>query len=252
MNAFYKDRVALVTGGGSGIGRATALAFARAGARVVITGRTPSSCEDTAREVRNLGGASLALPCDVSREDEVIALCRHTAENFGAVDVAFLNAGIGTAASIVDQDIERFEQVMRVNCTGLLLCLKHLLRSMQPRSAGSIVANLSVHAHRTIFEGTAAYAASKHAAWAITKAAAVESAPHGVRVNAVSPGPVHTDMLVRSSAVSGGIDGWAARLPMKRVGQPSEVADAVLWLCSPEASFINGAAVPVDGGFLAA
>jgi NAD(P)-dependent dehydrogenase (short-subunit alcohol dehydrogenase family) len=251
MNGFYKDRVALVTGGGSGIGRATALAFARAGARVVVAGRSAASCEETAEQIRGLGGTALAVSCDISREGDVKTLCQRAADEMGAVDVAFLNAGIGTGAPIVEQDVESFEQVMRVNCTGLMLCLKHLLRSMQTQRAGAIVANLSVHAHRTILEGTAAYTASKHAAWALTKAAAIESARHGVRVNAVSPGPVHTDMLVRSTAVSGGIDSWAARLPMNRVGQPDEVAAAVLWLCSPSASYINGAAVPVDGGFLA-
>lgn len=251
MSDFYKDRVALVTGGGTGIGRATALAFASAGARVVVAGRSVAACDKTAAQIRAIGGIALSLSCDVSDEEQVVRLCERAAGELGPVDVAFLNAGVGTGASIVEQDVESFERVMGVNCTGLMLCLKHLLRRMLERRRGAIVANLSVHAHRSILEGTVAYTASKHAAWAITKLAAIESACHGVRVNAVSPGPVHTDMLVRTAEISGGVQGWADRLPMKRVGQPSEVAEAVLWLCSPSASFINGAAVPVDGGFLA-
>lgn len=252
MSEKFKNQVALVTGGGSGIGQATALAFARAGASVVVAGRSASACEGTVQQIRESGGTAMGISCDVSREDQVAALCEQAAAEFGAVDVAFLNAGIGTASLIVEQDIESFENVLRVNCTGLMLCLKHLLRPMNSRGKGAIVANLSVHAHRTILEGTGAYTASKHAAWAITQAAAIESARHGVRVNAVSPGPIYTDMLVRSAEVSGGVGMWADRLPMKRVGQPAEVAEAVLWLCSPAASFVNGAAVPVDGGFLAA
>ncbi|MDA8453247.1 SDR family oxidoreductase [Acidovorax sp. GBBC 3334] len=252
MSGIYGGRVALVTGGGSGIGRATALAFARAGARVVVAGRSLGACEETARQIRDGGGASLAVACDVTSEPQVVALCERAVDAFGEVDAAFLNAGIGTAGAIVDQDVAEFDRVMAVNCTGLMLCLKHLLAPMYRRGTGAVVANLSVHAHRSILEGTSAYTASKHAAWAITKVAAIESARHGVRVNAVSPGPIHTDMLVRSSEVSGGIQGWAERLPMQRVGQPYEVAEAVLWLCSPSASFVNGAAIAVDGGFLAA
>lgn len=247
----YVNQVVLVTGGGSGIGKATALAFAQAGARVAVAGRSLPACNETAALIHSLGGKSISIGCDISCEDQVKSLCERVENELGPIDAAFLNAGVGTASAIVEQDVELFEQVMRINCTGLMICLKHLLRSMYQRKAGAIVTNLSVHAYRNIFEGTAAYTASKHAAWAITKAAAIESARHGVRVNGILPGPIHTEMLIRSSAISGGVAGWAERLPMKRVGLPAEVAEAVMWLCSPSASFISGSAIPVDGGFLA-
>ncbi|MDO5693458.1 MAG: SDR family oxidoreductase [Pseudomonadota bacterium] len=251
MNEFYRDKVALVTGGGTGIGRAAAEAFASAGARVVVAGRSEAACADTTTAIRAKGGTALSISCDVADENQVMRLCERITTEMGDVDVAFLNAGVGSGSAIVNQDVDTFRMVMAVNCTGLMLCLKHLLRKMYARKAGAIVTNLSVHAHRTILEGTVAYTASKHAAWAITKLAAIESAVHGVRVNAVSPGPIHTDMLARSSNESGGMNTWAERLPIKRVGLPHEVADAVLWLCSPSASFINGAAIPIDGGYMA-
>lgn len=247
----FTNQVALVTGGGSGIGRATASAFASSGARVVVTGRNLVSCIETVDQIRDEGGFALAMACDVTCEAEVAALIGQVENQLGPIEIAFLNAGIGTSALITEQSLEEFESVMRTNCVGLMLCMKHLLRSMYERGRGTIVNNLSVHAYRTILEGTSAYTASKHAALALTKAAAVEAGAYGVRVNAVAPGPISTEMLVRSTEVSGGIGVWAQRIPIKRVGRSEEVANAVLWLSSSNASFINGAVINVDGGFLA-
>lgn len=253
MNSYdFTGKVALITGGGSGIGRATALAFGQAGARVVIAGRNIQACKQTVELIeRETAGSAHAISGDITQEEDVENIYSYIDETMPSLDIAFLNAGVGLEGNIVDQPLSEFEQVMRTNCTGTWLCLKHALRRMIPARAGAIVTNLSVHAFSNVFAGIAAYAASKHAALALTKAAALEGAPHGVRVNGVAPGPIMTEMLVESTRQHGGVLRWAERIPQKRVGSPSELAEVVLWLASDGATFVNGATLTVDGGFLA-
>lgn len=246
-------KTVLITGGGKGIGRATALKFAGHGAEIILTGRNLSSCQDTAEMARALNPRckATALASDVSDPQSVAALFEEIATTLPKLDIAFLNAGTGRAGEIVNQTLEDFSHTFSVNCTGMWLCLKHCFKAMRDEG-GSIVTNLSVHSKRTIFPGTAAYTASKHAAMALTKSAAVEGAPFGIRVNGVAPGPIMTEMLAASADAIGGIETWEKKIPQKRVGQSEEVASAVLWLAGEQASFVNGAILNVDGGFLAA
>ncbi|MEQ8286596.1 SDR family oxidoreductase [Thalassospira sp.] len=249
----FTNKSVLITGAGSGIGRAVALSFAQAGADTILTGRREATCEETADLIREATGKHpLVVACDVSREEDVSHLFSRLDAQFGALDIAFFNAGIGAAGRISEQELGDFQTVFKVNCIGLWLCMKHCLKRMEQQGSGVIVNNLSVHSMRTIFEGTAAYTASKHAALALTKSAALESAAYGVRVNGVAPGPIMTEMLVQSADTVGGVEGWASRIPQGRVGQPEEIAAAVQWLASDAASFVNGAILNVDGGFLAA
>lgn len=248
-----ENRIALVTGGGSGIGREAARAYANAGATVVVCGRRANACEETVALLRRDDPQCTAAAhrVDVTDASDVARLFEIILSDYGRLDAAFLNAGIGIAGTITDQPLEAFERVMRTNCTGLWLCMKQALRIMLSQGSGAIVNNLSVHAKRTIFPGTAAYTASKHAALGLTKMAAIESAEHGVRVNGVAPGPILTDMLKASVEVSGGVEGWASMTPQGRVGEPRELAQAVLWLSSDLSSYVNGAVLNVDGAFLA-
>lgn len=248
----FINKKALITGAGSGIGRAVALAFARGGAETILTGRRQASCDETAKLIENkTGKRPLVVTGDVCCEEDVSNLFGQIDTQLGSLDIAFLNAGIGASGRIAEQEYEDFQAVFRVNCFGLWLCMKHCLSRMEQQGFGAVINNLSVHSVRTIFEGTAAYTASKHAALALTKSAAIEVARHGVRVNGVAPGPIMTEMLLQSSDTVGGVEGWANRVPSGRIGSPDEIAEAVKWLASDSASFVNGAILNVDGGFLA-
>lgn len=251
MTHSFESKVVVVTGAGSGIGEATARAFSREGAHVILTGRRPEPLARVEHAIKLNGGSAEAISLDVADEGSVRGAVESVVSRHGRIDAAFLNAGIALGSAIVDQSLEDFEAVLRINTTGLWLCLKHMLAPMYRRREGSIVANLSVHASRTIFTETAAYTASKHAAAALVKSAAIEAASHNVRVNGVSPGPINTEMLVHSCAPRGGTGFWSRKIPMQRVGTPDEIASAVLWLASGQASFITGSSLAVDGGFLA-
>jgi NAD(P)-dependent dehydrogenase (short-subunit alcohol dehydrogenase family) len=246
----FDGKIALVTGGGSGIGRAAALAFARQGAAVVVAGRRPALCAETVGVIRAAGGKAALKQTDVSVAPEVAALVRFTTETFGRVDIAFNNAGHQERrALLADQPEAVFEAVFATNVRSVYLCMKYEIAAMLASGGGVIVNNASVSGIRNPNSGLALYSASKSAVISLTKSAAMEYAARNIRINAVAPGRVVTDMMLRS-----GIDDMtrvADSLPLKRMGRPDEVAQAVVWLASDAALFVVGHTVCVDGGFLA-
>jgi len=250
-------KVAVVTGGGSGIGRATALAFARAGARVAIAGRRVEPGEDVAREIKGIGGEALFVAMDVSRAREVAALVDATVRAFGRLDYACNSAGVeGTSASVVEQTEEDFDTTIGVNLKGVWLCMKYQIPAMLEHGGGAIVTISSINAVKAV-PTAPFYSASKAGVIALTKAAALGYAAAGVRVNAIDAGAFQTPMLQGVlDRVSGGQPDdaaaeLAAMIPLGRIGRPEEIANAVVWLCSDAASYITGHALAVDGGILA-
>lgn len=241
--------VCLVTGGGSGIGRATALQMAAEGAAaVVIAGRRAAQGEAVARECREAGAEALFVQTDVTREEEVARLVEATVARFGRLDVAFNNAGHQERrAPLVEQTDAVFTAVFDGNVRSVFHCLRHQLPAMEARG-GRIVVNASVSGVRNPNPGFALYSASKAAVISLTRAAAMEWAPRGVRINAVAPGRVVTDMMM--SAGVGDAATVGAGLPLRRMGKPEEVAEAVVWLASDESSYIVGHVLAADGGFL--
>lgn len=248
--ADFDGKVALVTGGGTGIGKATAIAFAREGARVVIGNRNSAAGEAVVEEIHGNGGEASFLQTDVSSEDDVRALVDHAVARFGRLDAAFNNAGIGgMPGPIADQTSENFDDVMGINVKGVWLSMKYEIKQMLKTGGGAIVNNSSVGGLLG-FPGVGIYSASKHAVMGLTKSAALEYSAQGIRVNAVNPAVIRTQMadgLAHTNKME--VDGFAAMHPIGRIGEPHEVADAVLWLCSDKASFVTGTATCVDGGF---
>ena len=251
MAAMFEDKVALVTGGSSGIGRATALAFAAQGARVVVASRRAEESQETVRQIQAAGGEALFVQTDVVQATQVQALIDRTVAAYGGLDFAFNNAGIeGTAFVPVQHYTEAtWDSVMDINAKGVFLSMKYELPHILARR-GAIVNMASVAGLKGSRMG-AAYVASKHAVVGLTKAAALELADQGVRINAVAPAVIHTPMADRAFFQDPAIASRVAGLhPMGRVGQPEEVAQAVVWLCSPAASFTTGHTLPIDGGML--
>ncbi|WP_024507528.1 glucose 1-dehydrogenase [Bradyrhizobium sp. ARR65] len=246
-----RGKVCLVTGGGSGIGRATALKMAEEGAEaVVIAGRREADIEDAAGACERLGSRALALRTDVTREDDVVRLVATALERYGRLDVAFNNAGFQERrAPIETQDSTVYDQVFDGNVRSVYLCLRHQLPAMFARGAGRIVINASVSGVRNPNSGFSLYSASKAAVISLTRSAAMEAAPRGVRINAIAPGRVVTDMMLRAGV--GDVATVAAGLPLRRMGEPEEVAEAVVWLLSDAASYVVGHVLAADGGFLA-
>lgn len=254
MNPTYdfSGQVALVTGAGSGMGLATARAFAEAGAAVALTDIDEASLNAGARALTDEGHHVLALPCDVSDEEQVAAAVDRTVETFGRLDMAYNNAGIQIPPSdAADEPAERFDRVNAINLRGVWAAMKHELRHMRAQGSGAIV-NCSSLGGLVGIPGRASYHASKHGVIGLTTSAALEYAPRGIRINAVCPGTIDTPM-VSDMIAKGELDRAEAEAnqPINRLGTAGEIAQAVLWLCSPGASFVLGVALPVDGGYVA-
>lgn len=242
----------LITGGLTGIGRAAALAFAQEGYRVVISGRNNEAGGALESELRGLAAEAAFVRADVRFEDDVCALVDETVARFGRLDVAVNNAGTeGKRGPVTEQTAESYACVFDTNVLGVLLSMKHELRVMLAQGYGSIINISSIAGHKGVADGSV-YSASKHAVEGLTKSAALEAASSGVRVNAVAPGPVETDMLTRFTGTAEGKAVLVSGVPMKRAGEPREVASAILFLASDQSSFITGHILSVDGGKSAA
>lgn len=249
MEKAFEGKVALVTGGSFGIGRATAIAFARKGARVVVSDIIEDS--ETLDTIKKEGGEGIFVKCDVGSITEVEALMKKTKDHYGRLDYAFNNAGIeGVPAEIQDGLEEDWDRAINVNLKGVWSCMKYQIQIMLEQGGGSIV-NCASIAGLVGFPNLSPYVASKHAVVGITKTAALETAQKGIRVNAVCPGVIKTPMIDRFTGKQKEAEqAFIANKPMGRMGQPEEVATAVLWLCSDEASFVTGQALAVDGGWI--
>lgn len=252
MPPALENKVALVTGGTGGIGRATALAMTKAGARVVLCGRRASEGEETVALVRAAGGEAHFVRTDVAKEDDVRQLVGEAVDVFGRLDIAFNNAGVeGGLGLAADLSAADFDRVFAINVRGLWLCMKYEIQQfLQQGTGGVIVNNSSVQGHIT-WGYSAHYTASKHAVEGYTKCAAIDYAKHGIRINAVAPAIVNTDLA--SDTFEGNEKAAAAMLrrhPLGRFAESAEVAAAVVFLASDAASYINGVSLPVDGGML--
>lgn len=252
MEKIFNGKVAVVTGGSFGIGRAAAIAFAQRGAKVVVADRVEDPEKGTLNAIKDAGGTAVFVRCDVSDGREVKAMIDMVMDSFGRLDFAFNNAGIeGTMMPLHDCTEENWDRTIAVNLKGVWLCMKHELPHMLAQGSGVIVNNSSVAGLKG-FINLPAYVASKHGVVGLTKSAALEYAKAGIRINAVCPGVIKTPMIDRVASGSREIvQQYESMEPVGRMGQPEEIAGAVIWLCTDNASFVTGVALPVDGGWLA-
>lgn len=251
MERIFENKVAIVTGGSFGIGKATAKAFAKRGAKVVIA----DWVEDysTLKEIQDDGGTAIFIKCDVSKTSDVTALITETMETFGRLDFAVNNAGIeGATAPTHECTEENWDKTISINLKGVWLCMKQEIPQMLKSGKGAIV-NIASIAGLVGFTGLPAYVVSKHGIVGLTKTAALEYAKQGIRVNAVCPGVIRTAMVDRVTGKDKAVEKqFEAMEPVGRMGEPEEVAESIVWLCSDAASFVTGHALAVDGGWIAA
>jgi NAD(P)-dependent dehydrogenase (short-subunit alcohol dehydrogenase family) len=248
-----EGKVALVTGGTSGIGKATAITMGAAGAKVVFSGRREHEGEDTAKLIRQAGAECLFVQSDVSSEADVQALVQKTIATYGKLDCAFNNAGIqGSMTPLHEQSVEEFDKLTAINIRGLFLCMKYEIQQMLTQGSGAVVNNSSVGGLVGIL-GLSPYTASKHAVMGLTRAAALDYAKQGIRINAINPGSIATERMDRFVDEMGTTtDDVAAMSPMGRLGQSEEIASTVVFLCSDAASYMTGQSLVVDGGYTVA
>ena len=248
----FKNQVALITGASTGIGFAAAKAFAQAGASVVLVDINKDALRMATEQLTSFGFRAISIICDVTDEAQVATMIAQTVKTFGGLDMAFNNAGIaGPSGIFTDESAEDFDKVNAVNLRGVWACMKHEIKQMQSQGGGAIV-NCSSLGGLVGQAGRAAYHATKHGVIGLTKSAGVEYASSNIRINAVCPGVIDTPMLAALKEKS--LDAMREVIrdqPIGRLGLPEEIASAVLWLCSPGATFVIAAALPVDGGFIA-
>jgi NAD(P)-dependent dehydrogenase (short-subunit alcohol dehydrogenase family) len=252
MAGILDGKIALITGAGSGIGRATSTIFAREGARLVLADVVDPGGQETLRMVKELGADAIFVKTEVAKSSDVDAVVAKAVNTFGRLDCAFNNAGIAGAGRLTHEySEEQWNRVISINLTGVWLCMKAEIIQMLKQGTGSIVNTSSIMGLTGAIR-VPAYTAAKHGVAGLTKAAALEYGRHGIRINAVCPAPIYTPLLASTFENRPDVEERYARSePLKRIGQPEEVGEAVAWLCSDRASYVTGLPMPVDGGYMA-